>query len=65
MLVPALAFSLTAAAFVWWAGRRDHAKDPRLTLLALVLLLTFPLLFCLRRATPFFSLALVITPRTV
>lgn len=47
MLVPALAFSLTAAVFVWWAGRRDQAKDPRLTLLALVLLLGFPLLFFL------------------
>ena len=47
MLLPAIAFSLTAAVFVWWAGRRDHAQDPRLTLLALALLLVFPLLFFL------------------
>ncbi len=47
MLLPAIAFSLTAAAFIWWAGRRDQAKDPRLTVLALVLLLVFPLLFFL------------------
>lgn len=47
MLLPAIAFSLIAAAAVWWAGRRDQAKDPWLTFLALALLLVFPLLFFL------------------
>jgi beta-lactamase regulating signal transducer with metallopeptidase domain len=47
MLATALAFSLIAAAAVWFAGRRDEARDPRLTLLALGLLAVFPLLFFL------------------
>ena len=47
MLLPAIAFSLIAAVAVWWAGRRDSARDPWLTLLALALLLGFPLLFFL------------------
>lgn len=47
MLLPAIAFSLVAAAAVWFAGRRDSARDPRLTLLALGLLAGFPLLFFL------------------
>jgi beta-lactamase regulating signal transducer with metallopeptidase domain len=33
---------LLAALVVWWAGRRDHARDPRLTTAALVLLAAFP-----------------------
>jgi beta-lactamase regulating signal transducer with metallopeptidase domain len=45
MITPAvLLFSLAAAALVWLAGRRDAARDPRLTLVALVLLAGFPLL---------------------
>jgi beta-lactamase regulating signal transducer with metallopeptidase domain len=45
MITPAvLLFSLAAAALVWLAGRRDTACDPRLTLVALVLLAGFPLL---------------------
>jgi beta-lactamase regulating signal transducer with metallopeptidase domain len=45
MITPAvLLFSLAAAALVWLAGRRDAARDPRLTLVALVLLTGFPLL---------------------
>lgn len=47
MLIPAIAFSLIATAAVWWAGRRDSARDPWLTLFALGLLLVFPLLFFL------------------
>jgi beta-lactamase regulating signal transducer with metallopeptidase domain len=47
MLATAIAFSLIAAATVWYAGRRDEARDPRLTLLALGLLAVFPLLFFL------------------
>ena len=47
MLLPAIAFSLIAAVAIWWAGRRDSARDPWLTLLALALLLAFPLLFFL------------------
>jgi beta-lactamase regulating signal transducer with metallopeptidase domain len=47
MFATALAFSLIAAAAVWFAGRRDEARDPRLTLLALGLLAVFPLLFFL------------------
>jgi beta-lactamase regulating signal transducer with metallopeptidase domain len=45
MITPAvLLFSLAAATLVWLAGRRDAARDPRLTLVALVLLGGFPLL---------------------
>ncbi len=47
MIATAVVFSLTAAAAVWLAGRRDVARDPRLTLLALGLLAVFPLLFFL------------------
>ncbi|MCW1924683.1 M56 family metallopeptidase [Luteolibacter arcticus] len=47
MLATAILFSLIAAATVWFAGRRDEARDPRLTLLALGLLAVFPLLFFL------------------
>lgn len=47
MFAAAIAFSLIAAAAVWLAGRRDEARDPWLTLLALVLLAVFPLLFFL------------------
>ena len=47
MLLPAIAFSLIAALAIWCAGRRDSARDPWLTLLALGLLLSFPLLFFL------------------
>jgi len=47
MLLPAIAFSLIATAAVWVAGRRDAARDPWLTLLALGLLAVFPLLFFL------------------
>ncbi len=47
MLSTAIAFSGLATAVVWWAGRRDTARDPRLTLLALGLLALFPLLFFL------------------
>jgi D-alanyl-D-alanine endopeptidase (penicillin-binding protein 7) len=50
MLTTAIAFSLVAAAAVWLAGRRDAARDPRLTLLALALLAVFPLLFFLPKA---------------
>jgi beta-lactamase regulating signal transducer with metallopeptidase domain len=45
MITPAvLLFSLSAAAMVWLAGRRDAARDPRLTLVILILLAGFPLL---------------------
>ena len=47
MLSAAILFSLAAAAVVWFAGRRDQARDPRLTLVALGLLAVFPLLFFL------------------
>ena len=47
MIATAIAFSFVAAAAVWLAGRRDAARDPWLTLLALVLLAVFPLLFFL------------------
>ena len=47
MIATAIAFSLFAAAAVWLAGRRDVARDPRLTLCALALLAGFPLLFFL------------------
>ncbi|RYD64214.1 MAG: hypothetical protein EOP83_10335, partial [Verrucomicrobiaceae bacterium] len=47
MLPTAIAFSLIATAAVWFAGRRDEARDPRLTILVLGLLAIFPLLFFL------------------
>lgn len=47
MLSAALFFSVIAAAAVWLAGRRDEARDPRLTLFALGLLAVFPILFFL------------------
>ena len=50
MLTTAIAFSLVATTAVWLAGRRDAARDPRLTLLALGLLAVFPLLFFLPKA---------------
>jgi beta-lactamase regulating signal transducer with metallopeptidase domain len=50
MLTAAIAFSIVSAAAVWLAGRRDAARDPRLTLLALCLLAGFPALFFLPAA---------------
>jgi beta-lactamase regulating signal transducer with metallopeptidase domain len=47
MLPTAIAFSLIATTAVWFAGRRDEARDPRLTFLVLGLLAVFPLLFFL------------------
>lgn len=47
MIATAIAFSLISATVVWLAGRRDVARDPRLTLSALALLAVFPLLFFL------------------
>jgi len=39
-----IGFSLVGSALVWLAGRRDSARDPRLTLVVLSLLAAFPLL---------------------
>lgn len=50
MPLASIIFSLVAAAAVWSAGRRDAARDPRLTLLALALLACFPLLALLPKA---------------
>lgn len=47
MIAASIAFSGLAAAAVWIAGRRDAARDPRLTVAALGLLAGFPLLFLL------------------
>jgi beta-lactamase regulating signal transducer with metallopeptidase domain len=45
MILPVvLLFSLLAAGLVWLAGRKDDARDPRLTLWVLLLLAGFPLL---------------------
>jgi beta-lactamase regulating signal transducer with metallopeptidase domain len=43
-MIAVLMFSLVAAALVYLAGRKDTARDPRLTGLALALLAVFPLL---------------------
>lgn len=43
-VIPALTFSIIAAALVYLAGRRDSARDPRLTVLLLLLLGIFPLM---------------------
>lgn len=45
MIVPAvMLYSVAAAVLVWVAGRRDVARDPRLTFLVLLMLAAFPLL---------------------
>jgi beta-lactamase regulating signal transducer with metallopeptidase domain len=46
-MIPLLLFPVLAAAMVWLAGRRDPARDPRLTTLSLSLLALFPLLLLL------------------
>lgn len=46
-MIPLLLFPALAAAVVWLAGRRDPARDPRLTTLSLGLLALFPLLLLL------------------
>lgn len=44
MDLPAILFSIVAAAVAWMVGRRDTASAPRVTAAVLVLLLTTPLL---------------------
>lgn len=46
-MIPLLLFPALAAAVVWLAGRRDPARDPRLTTLSLGLLALFPALLLL------------------
>jgi beta-lactamase regulating signal transducer with metallopeptidase domain len=46
-MIPLLLFPALAAVVVWLAGRRDPARDPRLTTLSLGLLALFPLLLLL------------------
>lgn len=46
-MIPLLLFTALAAAVVWLAGRRDPARDPRLTTLSLGLLALFPILLLL------------------
>lgn len=46
-MIPLLLFPVMAAGVVWLAGRRDPARDPRLTTLSLCLLALFPLLMLL------------------
>jgi hypothetical protein len=46
-MIPLLLFPVLAAGVVWLAGRRDPARDPRLTTLSLCLLALFPLLMLL------------------
>lgn len=46
-MIPLLLFPVMAAGVVWLAGRRDPARDPRLTTLSLCLLALFPLLVLL------------------
>ncbi len=43
-MIPALTFSIIAAALVFLAGRRDAARDPKLTVLLLIMLGLFPLM---------------------
>jgi beta-lactamase regulating signal transducer with metallopeptidase domain len=52
MIAPAvIGFSMAAAAMVWLAGRKDAARDPRLTLWVLMLLGAFPALTLLPKVT--------------
>jgi len=44
VLIPSLIFSLLAAAALWVAARRNPARDPRITVAVLFLLLVLPLL---------------------
>jgi beta-lactamase regulating signal transducer with metallopeptidase domain len=43
-MIPVLTFSIIAAGLVFLAGRKDAARDPRLTVLLLILLSVFPLM---------------------
>lgn len=43
-MIPVLTFSVICPALVYLAGRKDAARDPRLTMLLLILLGAFPLL---------------------
>lgn len=43
-MIPALTFSIISAALVFLAGRKDAARDPRLTVLLLIMLGAFPLM---------------------
>lgn len=43
-MIPAITFSILAAGLVFLAGRKDAARDPRLTVLLLVLSAAFPLM---------------------
>jgi len=43
-MIPAITFSIIAAGLVFLAGRKDAARDPRLTVLLLVLSAMFPLM---------------------
>lgn len=43
-MIPAITFSIIAAGLVFLAGRKDAARDPRLTVLLLVLSAAFPLM---------------------
>jgi len=43
-MIPAITFSIVAAALVFLAGRKDMARDPRLTVALLVLSAAFPII---------------------
>jgi beta-lactamase regulating signal transducer with metallopeptidase domain len=43
-MIPVIIFSIIAAGLVFLAGRKDAARDPRLTVLLLILLAVFPLM---------------------
>jgi len=43
-MIPAITFSILAAGLVFLAGRKDAARDPRLTVLLLVLSAAFPVM---------------------
>jgi beta-lactamase regulating signal transducer with metallopeptidase domain len=46
-MIAFISFPILAALAVWWAGRKDAARDPRLTALALGLLVLLPMLLLL------------------
>ena len=50
-MITILLFSVISALLVFLAGRRDQARDPRLTVLILVLLVLFPLSVFLPKST--------------
>jgi len=64
-MIPLLLFPVLAASVVWLAGRRDPARDPRLTTLSLCLLALFPLLLLLPKVPILPAQAMVVSGQSM